>query len=111
MNAETFTKRKNLLEEFYKERVKFTISKIEIHQDNPEINIYEHVNSIFFKTHVNFTSNKFLIREFYKHLKPIIFYAYSYTIRRKFINEDFILTEGNSIINYGFEYDNHELYI
>ena len=75
MDSETFTMRKNFLEEFYKERVKFNISKIEIHQDNPEINIYEHVNNIFFKTHINFTSKKFLIREFYKHIKPIICYA------------------------------------
>ena len=111
MNPETFTIRKNLLEEFYKERVKFTISKIEIHQDNPEINIYEHVNDIFFKTHINFTSKKFLIREFYNHLKPIICYAYSYTIKKKFFRENFILIEDNTIINYSFEDDNNELYI
>ena len=111
MNPETFTIRKNLLEEFYKERVKFNISKIEILQDNPDINIYEHVNNIFFKTHINFTANKFLIREFYNHLKPIICFAYSYTIRKKFINENFILMEGNTIINYSFEDDNKDLYI
>ena len=111
MDSETFTMRKNLLEEFYKERVKFTISKIEIHQDNPEINIYEHVNDIFFKTHINFTSKKFLIREFYNHLKPIICYAYSYTVKKKFFHENFILIEDNTIINYSFEDDNNELYI
>ena len=111
MDSETFTTRKNLLEEFYKERVKFNISKIEIHQDNPEINIYEHVNNIFFKTHVNFTNKKFLIREFYKHLKPIICFTYSYTIRKKFFNENFILIEDNTIINYSFEDDNNKLYI
>ena len=111
MNAETFALRKNLLEEFYKERVKFNISKIVIYQDNPDISIYELVNSIFFKTHINFTANKFLIREFYNHIKPIICFAYSYTIRRKFINENFILMEGNTIINYSFEDDNKDLYI
>ena len=111
MDSETFTTRKNLLEEFYKERVKFNISKIEIHQDNPEINIYEHVNTISFKTHVNFTSNKFLIREFYKHLKPIICFAYSYTIYKKFFHENFNLIEDNTIINYSFEDNNNELYI
>ena len=110
MNPETFTIRKNLLEEFFEERVKFNISKIEILQDNPDINIYELVN-IFFKTHINFTANKFLIREFYNHLKPIICFAYSYTIRKKFINENFILMEGNTIINYSFEDDNKDLYI
>ena len=111
MDSETFTMRKKILEEFYKERIKFNISKIEIRQDNPEINIYEHVNNIFFKTHINFTTNKFLIREFYNHLKPIICFAYSYTIRKKFINENFILMEGNNIINYSFEDDNKDLYI
>ena len=29
MNAETFKERKNLLEEFYKQRIKFNISKID----------------------------------------------------------------------------------
>ena len=111
MNAETFTERKNLMEDFFKERMKFKIYKIDIHQANPNINIYETMDNIFFKTHITFTEDRFLIGEFYKHLKPIIYYAYSYTIRRKYINENFILTEDNSKINYNYEYDNSELYI
>ena len=111
MDAETFTERKNLIEDFYKERIKFDIYDIHIIQANPRINIYEHMNNIFFKTHITFTEDRFLIGELYKHLKPIIAYAYSYTIRRKYINENFILTEYNSIINYNYEYDNKELYI
>ena len=111
MDAETFTERKNLIEDFYKERIKFNIYDIHIIQANPRINIYEHMNNIFFKTHITFTEDRFLIGELYKHLKPIITYAYSYTIRRKYINENFILTEYNSIINYNYEYDNKELYI
>ena len=111
MNAETFTERKNLLEEFYKERMKFNIYKIDILQANPSISIYNHMSNIFFKTHVTFIEDKFLIGEVYKHLKPIIYYAYSYTSRRKYINENFILTEDNSIISYNYEYDNSELYI
>ena len=111
MNAETFTERKNLIEDFYKERMKFKIYKIDILQANPNINIYETMDNIFFKTHITFTEDRFLIGEFYKHLKPIIYYAYSYTIRRKYINENFILTEDNSRINYNYEYDNSELYI
>ena len=83
MNAKTFTERKNILEEFYKERMKFNIYRIDIIQATPSINIYENH----------------------------ICYAYSYTIRRKFINENFILTKGNSRINYNYEYDNNELYI
>ena len=111
MDAETFTERKNLLEEFYKERMKFNIYRIDIIQANPCINIYDYMSNIFFKTHITFTEDRFLIGEFYKHLKPIIYYAYSYTIRRKYINENFILTEDNSRINYNYEYDNSELYI
>ena len=111
MNAETFTERKNILEEFYKERMKFNIYRIDIIQATLSINIYENVGNIFFKTHITFTEDRFLMNEFFNHLKPIICYAYSYTIRRKFINENFILTKSNSRINYNYEYNNNELYI
>ena len=111
MNAETFTERKNLLEEFYKERMNFNVSKIDIQQVDQDLNIYENMGNICFKTHITFTKDRFLIGDLYKNLKPIICYAYSYTIRRTFINENFILTEDNSIINYNYEYDNNELYI
>ena len=111
MNTETFTERKTILEEFYKERMKFKISKIEIIQVDPDISIYGYMSDIHFKTHITFTEDRFLIGDLYKNLKPIIYYAYSYTIIKKFINENFILTEDNSIINYNYEYDNNELYI
>ena len=111
MNAETFTERKNLLEEFYKQKIKFNINKIDINQDNPNINIYDYTTDIFFKTHITFTEDKFLMGEFYKHLKPVIFYAYSYTFWRKHIKDDFILKEDNSIIKYDYETVNHEIYI
>ena len=111
MNTETFTERKTILEEFYKERMKFKISKIEIIQVDPDISIYGYMSDIHFKTHITFTEDRFLIGDLYKNLKPIICYAYSYTIRRKYINENFILTEDNSRINYNYEYDNNELYI
>ena len=103
MNAETFTERKNLLEEFYKQRIKFNMYKIDIIQDNPSISIYDYMSNIFFKTHITFTEDKFLMGEFYRHLKPVIFYAYSYTFWRKHIKKDFILKEDNSIINYNYE--------
>ena len=111
MNTKTFTERKNLLEEFYKERMNFNISKMNIFQVDPDINIYENMGNIFFKTHITFTKDRFLTDDLYKNLKPIIYYAYSYTIIRKFINGNFILTEDNSIINYNYEYDNNQLYI
>ena len=103
--------RKNLLEEFYKERMKLNINKIEIYQDSPEININEHENNIFFKTHINFTNKEFLISDVYKHLKPIIYYVYSYTIKKKFFRENFILIEDDIIIKYSYENDNNEVYI
>ena len=111
MNAETFTERKNILEEFYKERMKFNIYRINIIQANPRINNYDYTTNIFFKTHITFIEDKFLMSEFYNHLKPIIFYAYSYTYWRKHIKEDFILKEDNNIINYNYESDNKEIYI
>ena len=111
MNAKTFTERKKILEEFYKERMKFNIYRIDIIQATPSINIYENVGNIFFKTHITFTEDRFLMSEFYNHLKPIIFHAYSYTYWRKHIKEDFILKEDNNIINYNYESDNKEIYI
>ena len=111
MNAVTFTERKNLLEEFYKQRMKFNIYRIDIIQAIPNINIYEYTTDIYFKTYISFTEDKFLMSEFHKHLKPVILYAYSYTFQRKYIKEDFILKEDNSIINYNYESDKHEIYI
>ena len=111
MNAETFTERKTKLEEFYKQRIKFNIYSIDILQANPIINIYDYTTNIFFKTHITFTGDKFLMSEFYKHLKPIIFYAYSFTYWRKLIKDDFILKEVNSAINYNYEHDNKDIFI
>ena len=111
MNAEMFTERKNLLEEFYKQRKQFNISKIEIKQVDPDISIYSYMNDIHFKTYIKFTEDKFLIGDLYKNLKPVISYALSYTMLRKFYNNDFILTEDNTIINYNYEYINKELYV
>ena len=111
MNAETFTERKKLLEEFYKQRIQFNISKIEINQADPDISIYSYMNDIHFRTHIKFKEDNFLMSDLYKNLKPIISYALSYTKLRKFYNNDFILTEDNTIINYNYEYNNKELYV
>ena len=111
MNAETFTERKNLLEEFYKQRKHFIISKIEIKQVDPDISIYSYMNDIHFRTHIKFTEDKFLIGDLYKNLRPVISYALSYTKLKKFYNNDFILTEDNTIINYNYEYIDKELYV
>ena len=91
--------------------MKFNIYSIDIIQDNPRINIYDYTINIFFKTHITFTGDKFLMSEFYTHLKPIKCYAYSYTYWRKHIKDDFILKEDISIINYNDVHDNKDIYI
>ena len=111
MNAEIFKERKNLLEEFYKHRNHFNIASIEIIQDEPEISVYSYMDNIHFKTYITFTKDKFLMGNLYNNLKPIIQYALSYTILRKFYNANFILTEDNTIINYEYKYIDQELYV
>ena len=111
MNAETFTERKTKLEEFYKQRIKFNIRLIDIMQANTIINIHENTTNVYFKTSVYFTGDKFLICNFFKHLKPIISYAYSYTNQRKHIKDDFILKERSSLIKFKYELVNNEHYI
>ena len=111
MNAFTFSERKKLLEEFYKRRIQFNISSIEIIQDNPDISIYSYMDNIHFKTYIKFTEDMFLMGNLYSNLKPIIQYGLSYTILRKFYNTNFTLTEDNTIINYNYKYIDNELYV
>ena len=111
MNTETFKERKKTLEEFYKQRIQFNISNIEIVQVDPEINIYSYMDHIHFKTYITFTEDMFLMGNLYSNLKPIIHYALSYTIFRKFYNTSFTLTEDNAIINYNYKYIDNELYV
>ena len=111
MNAETFTERKSLLEEFYKRRIQFNISNIEIVQADPDISVYSYMNDIHFETQIKFKEDMFLMGNLYSNLKPIIQYALSYTILRKFYNTDFTLTEDNTIINYNYKYIDNELYV
>ena len=112
MSIPTFTESKNILEEFYKQRKQFNISKLEIKQVDPDINVYSYINDLHFRTHIKFMEDKFLIGDLYKNLKPVITYALSYTRLRKFINHpDLILMEDNTVINYNYEYIGRELYI
>ena len=111
MNTETFKERKKTLEEFYKRRIQFNILNIEIVQVDPEINIYSYIDDIHFKTYITFKEDMFLMGNLYSNLKPIIHYALSYTMFRKFYNTDFTLLEDNTIINYNYKYINNELYV
>ena len=111
MNKETFKERKKLLEEFYKRRIQFNISSLEIVQDDPEINIYSYMDDIHFKTYITFTEDMFLMDNLHNNLKPIKYFALSYTIFRKFLNTSLVLTEGNTIIKYNYKYIDNELYV
>ena len=110
MNAETFLEYKNKLEEFYKRRVNFNISHIEIKQVDRDISIYSYTDDLHFRTHIKFTRDRFSIGDLFQNLKPAITYAMSYTKLRKFYNDDLHLTEDNTIINYNYEYVGRELY-
>ena len=69
------------------------------------------MDNIHFKTYITFTEDMFLMGNLYNNLKPIIHYALSYTILRKFYNTNFTLTEDNTIINYNYKYIDNELYV
>ena len=111
MSVPTFTECKSLIEEFYKQRKQFNISKIEIKQVDPDISVYSYINDLHFRTHIKFTEDKFLIGDLYKNLKPVITYALSYTRLKKFYNDNLKLNEDHTIINYNYEYVGRELYI
>ena len=101
MDSETFTLRKNFLEEFYKDRVKLINSKITIHQDD-NINLIDPTEGLSFKTCVKFVAID--IKEVYKLIKPLIYYLYSVTYKMKFLREKPLFTE-RIIINYKFRVD------
>ena len=111
MNAETFKERKNLLEEFYKQRIKFNISKIEISQVYPEISFLSFLHNIHFETHIKCTTDLVLMDNLDSKLKPIFYYALSYTMLRKFFNPIFILIEDDTFIKYKYKHINNKLYV
>ena len=111
MSVPTFKECKKILEDFYKERIKYNIDEMDIIQSNPEINIYENRTYLYFKTFITFTEERILICDFLKHTKPIIYYAYSYTKHRKHVKDDFILNESCSLFYFLYESINNEHYI
>ena len=123
MDAEIFKERKNLLEEFYKQRIKFNIFEIKILQDDKKY-IYDFSffhDRVNFETHIKITTESCLIDDydyFERNLKPIKCYALSYTMLRKFFNPDIILIEDNCItkkdygvINYTEFINDYEVYV
>ena len=110
MNIPTFKECKKILEEFYKERIKFNIDDMEIIQSD-SVNIYEKRNYLFFRTFITFTEERILIYDFLKHTKAIIYYAYSYIKHRKHVKDDFILYKSCSLFYFLYESINNEHYI
>ena len=110
MSVPTFKECKKILEDFYKKRKNFNnVSIIIIQRDGP-INMYEHMNCLNFKTFVSFKKTRFLRYNFFKHIKPIIYYAFSYTSQRKHIKDDFILKHLRYSFNFCYTKDNNKYY-
>ena len=97
MDCETFTSRKNFLEEFYKDRVKLNEYKnLDINTTNLfRDNIITLYSDIEFCGSYGFNTSK----KVYSILKPLIYYLYSTTYKRKFIREKFLIVGRISILN------------
>ena len=96
MDRETFTLRKFFLEEFYKDRVKLNEYKI---LDINTTNLLTD-NIITLYSDIEFCgSYGFNTKKVYSILKPLIYYLYSTTYKRKFIREKFLIEGRISILN------------
>ena len=113
MSVLTFAECKKILEDFYKQREQFIISKIEVYEERPFISAYSHANELRFSTFTEFKKNKiFLISNFYKNLKPLITYVLSYTRLRKSTNcPNLFLKEAETTLIYDHEHINREVYV
>ena len=102
MDPETFTLRKNFLEEFYKDRTKFNYFDLSIAQDD-EVFLTD-TQQIIFKTEVIFLKGDFNIntKEVFKLIKPLIYYLYSITSKKNFVRENLFLLVESIMIKYGF---------
>ena len=86
MDPKTFALRKKFLEEFLKERVKLNeyenldIITTNLFRDN-KITLYSDIEFC--------DSYGFNIKKVYSILKPLIYYLYSITYKRKFLREHF----------------------
>ena len=114
MDSETFTLRKKFLEEFYKDRVKLTNSKITISQDGfTDLSLIDYMDGLSFKTCVkldaiddlNIDDLNIDIKDVHRLIKPLIYYLYSITYKTKFLREKLLLYTERIIINYKFHVD------
>ena len=100
MDYETFTLRKNFLEEFYKDRVK--LNEYE-YLDIDTTNLFRG-NKITLYSNIEFCgSYGFNIKNVYSILKPLIYYLYSTTYKRKFVRENFLIVN-RILIEYSFNF-------
>ena len=102
MDPETFTLRKKFLEEFLKERVKLINNKITISQDGSvDFSLMDYTEVLYFKTRAEFDDLNIDIKEVYKLIKPFIYYLFSVTCKKKFLQGKPFFAEG-IIIKYNF---------
>ena len=100
MDPETFTLRKKFLEEFYKDRVKLNEYK---NLDINTTNLFRD-NIITLYSDIKFCgSYGFNIKKVYSILKPLIYYLYSTTYKRKFVRENFLIVN-RILIRYSFNF-------
>ena len=103
MDPEIVALRKNFLEEFYKDNIKLIYSDISIRQNGiinlsiPEELLIFNSNIIFYEDDLNINT-----KEVFKLIKPLIYYLYSITYKKKFIRENLFLFTENIIIKYKF---------
>ena len=94
MDCETFALRKKFLEKFYEDRVKFNNNCMSISKSN-----YRDC-SIYTTTSITFSYNSYdfnNIKKNYSILKPLIYYLYSTTYKRKFVQEKNLIVDSIDI--------------
>ena len=106
MDPETFALRKIFLEEFYKDRLKLIYSDISIRQ-NGIIDLNIPGELLIFNSNIIFCEDDLNIntKEVFKLIKPLIYYLYSVTYKKKFVRENLFLFTENIIIKYKFLVD------
>ena len=108
MDPKTFALRKKILEEFYKDRLKLIYSDISIRQNGIiDLNIPREL--LIFNSNIIFCEDDLNIntKEVFKLIKPLIYYLYSVTYKKKFVRENLFLFTENIIIKYKFLVEPH----
>ena len=96
MESETFEMRKQFLEEFYNEdRIKFLRACRVIEVGDFTAHNRRFNNNFYIDTVVYF--EKKLLKNYYKFLKPFIYFLYSFTYREKFLQDSILFIQNKQI--------------